>query len=224
LDYKICNKCKIELPATEEYFYKQLVRRKKKPDYYKLTSWCIECSKEATRKRNEKDPEKHRKASKNYRDQNSDKYNSVARTWREENQERKQQYQLEYQRNNPEKMAEYSRYRMMHKTHNISTKQWENCKKYFDNKCAYCGLPLEEHWVRYNGKLILGDFHKDHVDHEGSNDLSNCIPSCKSCNDRKWKFKLGEWYTPDNQIYAQEQYNKITKWLTEDYKLYIEQK
>jgi hypothetical protein len=110
----------------------------------------------------------------------------------------------------------------------MSKREWISCKSYFINEngawcCAYCGLPIEEHFKTYNGELKNVDFHKEHVIHNGADDLSNCIPSCQSCNCQKWEFQLEEWYNESNPNFTQERLNKIYKWLQFDYKLYIEE-
>jgi hypothetical protein len=74
------------------------------------------------------------------------------------------------------------------------------------------------------GKLVLMDLHKEHVIHNGRKDLKNCVPSCQSCNDKKWKFTLNEWYNKDNPVYAYERYHKIYVWLRYDYKKYIQKR
>jgi len=63
------------------------------------------------------------------------------------------------------------------------------------------------------------DFHKDHNDHNGENDLSNCIPSCKSCNSSKHDLEFEYWYKNRCKSYKEERFIKINKWLTDDYKL-----
>jgi len=128
-----------------------------------------------------------------------------------------------WQRNNPEKLKQYALNRE-HKKHTISKKEWISCQKYFNNSCAYCGLPIEEHFTTYRGITKQGNFHKEHVDHEGANDLSNCIPSCKSCNCEKHTYSLEEWYNEDNIKYSEDRINKIHKWLDGDYELFINKK
>jgi len=64
--------------------------------------------------------------------------------------------------------------------------------------------------------MQLGDLHKEHIDDNGKDDLSNCIPSCKSCNSSKWKFDFEDWYKKQ-KFFTEERYNKIIKWLKEDY-------
>jgi len=136
----------------------------------------------------------------------------------------------EWAKNNPHKTAKYNKYRY-HKKHNITNKQWINCKNYFMNdkgewSCAYCGLPINEHYQNYSGVSKNCDFHKEHVDDEGSNELDNCVPSCQSCNSSKRQYKLETWYNPNNKrrggkVFSEERLNKIINWITKDYKLYI---
>lgn len=59
---------------------------------------------------------------------------------------------------------------------------------------------------------------------DGSNKLDNCIPACKSCNSHKWKFDFSKWYNENNPNYNQERFDKIQKWLNEDYKKYLDSK
>lgn len=128
----------------------------------------------------------------------------------------------DWAKRNPEKVKEYGQNRM-HKNHKITNKEWENCKKYFNHRCAYCGLAIENHWVMRNGTLINMDFHKEHKDDKGSSDLSNCVPACLSCNAHKWTFEFDDWYNENNPVFSLERLEKINKWLNEDYKNYIEQ-
>jgi len=121
----------------------------------------------------------------------------------------------QWQKENPEKLKQYEEKRKI-KKHEINEEEWENCKRYFDYQCAYCGMSIEEH------KNLYGqDFHKEHVDDDGSNKLDNCVPSCKICNSSKWKFDLEEWYNEDKIFYSENRKNKIIKWIMNDYKQYI---
>ncbi|MFA6778074.1 MAG: HNH endonuclease [Bacilli bacterium] len=129
-------------------------------------------------------------------------------------QKRERGFFKEYFKNNPDKAREYNKNRQQ-KNHKISKKEWELCLKYFNNQCAYCGMTLEEHKEKFNQQL-----HKEHVIHNGANDLSNCVPSCRNCNSYKWEHDFEEWYKKQT-FFTQEKYNKIIKWLTEDYKKYI---
>lgn len=123
--------------------------------------------------------------------------------------------------NNPDKVKEYN-LKKSHKKHKINKREWELCKRYFGYKCAYCGLPLTEHYYTRDGIIKLGDFHKEHVNHKGSNDLSNCVPSCGVCNSEKWTKEFDEWYNKDNSKFTEERYNRIIQWLHSDWELYID--
>ena len=112
---------------------------------------------------------------------------------------------------NNNKSKEYVEKRMQHKKHNISKKEWEACKAYFDYKCAYCRLSEKEHKQKYKQGL-----HKEHVQHDGSNDITNCVPSCKVCNSSKHTSTLTEWYNKNNPVFTQYRLNKINKWLEYD--------
>ena len=125
-----------------------------------------------------------------------------------------------WRESNPDKLKQYNIKRAA-KNHKISKLEWIRCKEYFNNSCAYCGLPIEEHFIKYKGKIILGDFHKEHMDHDGRNDVSNCIPSCKICNSEKRAKSFDEWYDENNSKYSKERYDKIFKWINEDYVLTI---
>jgi len=134
------------------------------------------------------------------------------------------QYGKKYRNVNREEANQYNRFRHMHHTHDITNKEWESCKKYFNHRCAYCGLAIENHYIEIKGETFLGDFHKDHVDHLGSNGLENCIPACKSCNCSKHTDTLDEWYNENNPNFTQERYDRIEQWMNSDYKKYIHKK
>lgn len=72
-----------------------------------------------------------------------------------------------------------------------------------------------------NGELKNIDLHKEHVDDSGANDLSNCIPSCQSCNSSKHIFDFETWYRK-YEHFNEKRLHKIIKWLVEDYKHYKE--
>jgi hypothetical protein len=110
------------------------------------------------------------------------------------------------------------------KKHKVDKREWVACKEYFNNECAYCGLPITQHFRKHNDKFVLHDLHKEHVDDEGSIYLDNCIPSCQSCNSSKRKQKLFKWYNIKNPKFEQIRLDKILQWLSYDYKKYINPK
>lgn len=207
---KICNKCSAWFPCNEEYFYKN----DKSPDgLFPSCKKCI-CKKSSEW---EKENSEH-VYNRNKRNREADlpyirESNRKAMKKRRDN-----GIQLEWQRDNAEKCREYNQ---QHRTHKINLKEWKECKEYFNNECAYCGLPIEEHWVNIKGEMKLGDFHKEHVIHNGENDLSNCVPACKECNCQKWQNLLENWY-PKQEFYSEDKYKKVISWIANDYKNFID--
>lgn len=94
------------------------------------------------------------------------------------------------------------------KSHDITDVEWEKCLGHFNYSCAYCGITQEDAIKTYSNRL-----HREHVDCNGADDLSNCAPACKSCNSRKHTFELSEWYDSDNLTYTKKRYEKIINWL-----------
>lgn len=195
--------------ANTNNFYKN----NKAPDG--LFPYCKECDKVKSTQWIKENPERYKELrGKHHKTEKFKEWNKTnSKKFRENG------TTLNWQRSNPDKVKGY-RIKYSEKKHNITIKEWESCKKYFIHRCAYCGLPIEEHWIKFRGKIQLGDFHKEHIDDEGANDLSNCVPSCKECNSSKHEFEFEEWYS-QQEFYSEERYNRIIKWTTEDYKKYI---
>lgn len=211
--YKQCNKHE-ELfpeendwfPCTEEYFY---INKTNKSDG--LHPECKRCGiKKADNW--QKSPENKEAVKKSARKRNS-KPDFKIKMKRYAKEQRENGYQKQYQQNNKEKFKAYNRKREQNKLHKINKKEWKACLEYFNNQCAYCGMTLEEHKNLYNQQL-----HKEHVDHNGSNTIENCVPACKSCNSKKWEFILSDWYNENNPKYSKERLEKINKWINGDYK------
>lgn len=200
-------------------FYSQKKKKKDGTEYIYYIPYCKECTVKKSMDWQKDNQEQYKKRL---------HYYIKNKEWRikqdRENSKRRRENgkQLEWQRNNKDKVNKHNINRKLHKKHDITDEEWENCKNYFNYRCAYCGLPIEEHWIRYKGQLKLSDFHREHVDHNGSNDLSNCIPACKECNSSKHDKVLEYWYKPNNElwctVYSYERLQKIYKWLNEDYK------
>lgn len=209
INIKTCVTCK-ESKSLSEYY----PQNKKKADgthYIYYGNECKVCVKIRSTKWGENNRERKREHWRKY-SKLPHKRETQARISKEVRESGKY---LEWQRNNKNKIAGYTLSRA-NKIHNITAREWENCKEYFNHSCAYCGLHIDEHYNRYKGELKLTDLHKEHVEHEGSNDITNCVPSCKSCNSSKHIFKLEDWYTPDNPNYSEERLNLIYKWIHKD--------
>lgn len=209
METKICKTCGEEKILDEFYF--QIMHTKTKGEYplYRLS--CKECVKRSTKKWIEDNQQRYETLIKERDSKNVAYHRELSR------QRRLNGKYLKWSRENRDKTRKNSRYRALHKTHNISKTEWELCKVYFNNSCAYCGLPADQHIGSYRGVEKVHDLHKEHVNHLGSNDLNNCIPACKTCNCSKHTSSFEEWYLKQD-FYSKEKYDKIIKWIKEDYK------
>lgn len=219
--FKKCKECGVEYPATEEYFSKLKVSKDK------LNYFCKKCNSIKCKTHYSKNKEKAREYYKNHVDEirerdknkkqqkieylknyyknNSEKLKERARTYRKNNIEWKKLYDKTYGQNNKEKINIISQRRRA-KEKNLSREltynQWEEIKKYFNYKCAYCGKAddslQQEHFVP--------------VYKNGEYSANNIIPSCKTCNASKGVKEFNEWY-PSYKHYSKRRENKILKYL-----------
>jgi 5-methylcytosine-specific restriction endonuclease McrA len=220
IDHKLCNKHHIFFPeespwviATEEYFYHN---NKNKTDY--LHPECKRCSILKAREWAKENPEKEKELRHKINTNPSEKTRETKRIDAQTRRDNGKYY--EWLKNNPDKQKEYIK---NHREHDITEKEWNSCLKIFEYRCAYCGLPQEKHIVKRNGKYIIMNFHKEHADNEGYNDLRNAVPACRSCNNKKWAFPMEEWYR-EQDFFSEEKLQFIIWWTTEGYKDYIEDK
>ena len=214
-EFLTCTKCNVTYPATEEYFYKQKYTTKTKGTFYKLTHPCRNCRREEAAKKYHENREEDNERSKLWRQNNKQQYKEIQKRKSKNRKEEDQVIQKEWRKNNKEKTKEYND-RYKEKQFKLKTSEWDGCKEYFNNSCAYCGIN-ELEAKNTQGKNL----NKEHAMNKGQNDLSNCLPSCTTCNSSKHMDDYTNWFIPENEVFEQERLNKIHKWLEEDYKLYI---
>lgn len=222
--YRKCSKCEKWLLENRDNFY----YANKSKENYSYVGDCIECRKDNSTATFYNNIEREKERSQ--REDVKQMRNNIHKKWRKEHKEEWSEYYREYL-HRPEtkfKYKGYNEYRELNKSHDITKIEWINCKKYFRNEdneycCAYCGKPISQNYRRYAGELKLTDLHKEHVCHNGENDLSNCIPACYDCNCSKWTFSMEEWYK-EQSFFSKDRLDKIHKWLSEDYKIHIESK
>ena len=124
--------------------------------------------------------------------------------YKEDNREHLAEHAKQYQHEHLEKFRISNQKRRALKKSlpaTLTINQWKTAKLYFDNKCAYCGkeLPLEqEHFIA--------------MSKNGEYTINNIIPSCKSCNDSKYKHDFFTWY-PRYKYYSKKRETKILKYL-----------
>ena len=187
-------------PATDVYFYKT---------HYNtdgLFGECKQCTLKKTKAR-EQDPKYRDKVLANKYKQNRSE-NHKERKRKVQERRKNDGYWMSYYYSNPEK---FKKYRQQHKSHIVTKEEWDSCLKYFNYSCAYCGLS-EDEVKKGQGQCL----HKEHAINYGDDDITNCIPACRSCNSKKWTCDYTEWYNESNPLYLECRYNKIVKWLEED--------
>jgi len=214
-----CTQCSNWLEENTDNFYMQ---NKSKPEMG-FTPRCRSCTRINANEHREENKEDYIKYSYEYRktnrEEDNEKHKKIARS-----RVRYKDYLSNYLKGwykREENKGKQLTYGLNHRNHEISEAEWKACLKAFDYKCAYCGLPMEDHIIIRKGKSVFMNFHKEHVDDNGYNDLRNCVPSCRSCNSHKHMGSLDDWYKIQ-EFFTEDRYNKIIWWTTEGYKSYIQ--
>lgn len=215
VDNKRCNICNHYYPSNKKYYY---VNAKNSVDG--LYPYCIPCGINKATIRNKTHKDEIVQYKHEWHIRHKDKVNLKCKKWSKSNREKRNTTFYDFLKNNPDKKKEYSSKRNG-KKHKIAIEEWDNCKEFFDGSCAYCGLHVDDHFNKYRGVLRWTDLHKEHVDPNGENDLSNCIPACRKCNAEKNTKVMNEWYVESNNKFSIERLKKINIWLENEYKKYI---
>lgn len=175
------------------------------------TSYYIEHRDQVRQKQlewNDANREYKNKYNRKYKEENWDAVRGWDKEWEIENLNHRKEYKSEFIQENLEYFREYNKKRRVEKKHEFGKEEWERCKTFFDNSCAYCGVSQEDHMNAYSQ-----DLHKEHSDPKGSNGIDNCVPSCRSCNSSKRDKHFLIWYNEKNNRYSIERMRKILQWL-----------
>jgi hypothetical protein len=129
---KVCKDCGKSKPLSEFYGQEKTKVNGQKYIYYQ--PYCKECSIERSRNRQLENHEEYKDYIRNHHKFNR-KYNKKMIEYdRKHAREQKDSgYAKEYYEKNKDYFSNYNRERMMNKTHEISNKEWSNCKEYFNN-------------------------------------------------------------------------------------------
>lgn len=213
--YRKCSQCQ-EWKVESEEFY---LRNKSKPEKgYKAE--CKSCTIKRSYKNILDNRERFQSYYKNWHQENKESHNANKKRWHQEHRKQRQEDVKRFYALNPDKQREHAK---NHRNHDITEKEWIACKDYFKDDqrewcCAYCGMTEKEH-----KNIREEQLHKEHVVHDGENDLSNCVPSCYICNSSKWQFNMEEWFRKQ-EYFSEDKLNKINLWCTDKYKDYIRNK
>ena len=177
--HRICSKCKNELPLNEEYFMKDSTKKNG------LSNICKQCDKEKGKK---------------YRKENKDKLKETKKKYMQ-TQKGKQAL-----KNGMLKRRERITIGVLKTRKPITHEQWEDCLKYFNESCAYCGTHQN------NLEWTLEQEHIIPLSKGGTYDVSNIIPACRTCNVSKKDRKLETWFK-SKEYYSDEKLNKIKEYI-----------
>lgn len=213
IDHKLCNKHHIYfpeedpwLPSTNEFFYHN---NKNSIDF--LNPECKKCSVSKATIWIKENPELFKQSYKRYMKTDSWKAYKI------ENNKKTKDIMSKWRKDNPDLCKIYAE---QHRSHDITDKEWKLCQEVFQFKCAYCDKTLEQQYQQNNEQ-----FHKEHVEHEGYNDIRNCVPACTQCNSKKRQKTINELYE-NNEIkaFTKDKYDFIMWWCTDGFQKYIEYK
>lgn len=208
---KVCNKCKRELPLDLDNFN----IRKDSEDGFRNT--CKKCRSEYNKQYRKENESKIKEYQKIYRDEHVEEISKYNR-----------QYQSMYYKNNKESInkrhVEYNRKYLKtkhgreldrikrHRKRAIdylnggdyTVEQWNECLKFFENRCAYTGekLKYEDITVDHITPLISG----------GTSYICNIVPSSKLANNSKHNNEMKSWFIKQS-YYSEERLKKILDWV-----------
>lgn len=210
-----CKECCNEYNKQNKYKYKEnKIEYSKK--YYNMNKNKI---KEYNIKYYKENKEYHNKYKKKYAEENKEAIKVRIKKYYEENKLIRKEKSKQYYYKNKEKLKErrnqyveknrssfniYAGRRNSKKKQLPSTftvNQWDRCKEYFNNKCAYCGE-----------KKPLAQDHFMPLSKGGGYTKENIIPACKSCNSSKSNKLFNEWYIKQ-PYYSKERELKILEYL-----------
>ena len=159
---------------------------------------------ESARKYYKANPEKMREKARKYYEASPEKHIQSVRKYQKANPERVKERKRKYYEANPEKSAACDRRRRARKQSaegSHTAEQWLARKEEYNNSCAYCGI--HESDLASNGHASFRVLHADHIhplSKGGSDDISNIVPACGSCNCSKGDKWIGEFLYGKDRI------------------------
>jgi 5-methylcytosine-specific restriction endonuclease McrA len=201
--FRKCTKCNTILPETEENF-----RIKKHMDGYIFYSVCRKCEKIYKKEYRVENKDKISSYNKQWYYNNVNVVRKLYKKYYLSNKEYENHRTKNYYKNNKEsilKLVKINNHKRRAKLNglyaNYSKSEWEECKKHFDYKCAYC-----------DKKERLSQDHFISLNKGGEYTVNNIIPACKTCNSSKRDSDFFEWY-PQQPFYSKTKEKEILKYL-----------
>lgn len=173
---KACTACKVEFPATTEFFH-----RSKYADG--LTAKCKSCRSLQRKKHYQANKDRILKQCHEYYTNNKAAHLKLTAAWRAKNKERAAFLSKEWGRKHPERKSIYKAARRAREAQSggflIKSKEM---KRLYASSCAACG----------SMKSIEAD-HIIPIALGGRTSIGNLQPLCKSCNCSKGSKLMSEW-------------------------------
>jgi len=198
--YKVCHNCMLEMPDTDDYFY-----HKSEREYGQTV--CKSCiAKKAGR---ELTNSRHLNKSKVYMLKEGEKFcTSCGEIFREEDILRNGGVCLcdKCYRDRNKYTYEKRRSRKMNLISDLTQEEWNDTLRYFEHKCAYCGIEESECFGRHH--KYLAQEHIVALTKGGHFTKNNIIPVCPVCNSSKGNKSLDAFYNRCDS-FTTEMYKKV---------------
>ncbi|WP_299831208.1 HNH endonuclease [uncultured Metabacillus sp.] len=206
-NYKVCTKCLYELPSTDEYFFKNTNRENG-------TSICKKCKGfdygiHRTNRVLKIDGEKYCHQCENYVVEN-DFNNRTCCCKKCAKKKRKLYHNRPEIKESKKVFTQKRRAKKKELINDLTVEEYRDTLMFFENSCAYCGLPESESYVLYDCEL-----HQEHIipmSKNGGYTKNNIIPACMPCNKSKNTKSLEEFYDFKDS-FTEERYRKIVEFV-----------
>ncbi|HHT7152305.1 HNH endonuclease [Bacillus thuringiensis serovar andalousiensis] len=209
---KHCKSCGLDLPLDMfnknkrnrdglQFYCKECTSRKGK-DYYQRNKASVN---QKHRNHYYKNKEKRNEQIAKWSRENRDKRRDIDKRSYQKNREKRIEKSMQWIRNNLERHAERNQIRrakIRDLDATFTSEEWIECKRYFANRCAYCGESVEK----------LEQEHFISIENGGPFTKENMLPACKSCNSSKRDRDFYKWY-PRQLFYSEQRENTIIKYL-----------
>jgi len=132
---------------------------------------------------------------KNYYEENKEWIKEKAKIYRGKNKNKIAKKTSQWQKDNTDKVNIITQRYIAKKAKlpfTLTSSEWDNIKKDFGGKCAYCGISEADHLEKWDEVI-----HQEHfiaLSKGGEFTHNNIIPSCKKCNASKGSKDFFEWY------------------------------
>lgn len=203
--YKICHSCMLELPDTDDYFYHKSEREHGQ-------TVCKQCiAKKAGR---ELTSSRHLNKSKIYMLGEDEKFcTSCGNIFKAKDILRSGNNYLcdKCYRDRNKYSYEKRRSRKMNLVSDLTQEEWNDTLKYFDYKCAYCGIEESKCFDIYH--KYLAQEHIVALTKGGHFTKNNIIPVCPVCNSSKGNKSLDVFYNRCDS-FTTEMYNKVKEFVS----------